>query len=529
MERAGFWVDVFLVVSIVASLVAVVAELLISTEAHPVLHTVLRIAEIVFTAVFTVEYLLRWYADPKRWGYPFGKWAIIDLIAILPSLLVFVHVFGFGSEFLALRTVRILRMMRLARLLRLLRLWHGGYQIVQMLSVAKTWIFAVIDRYRLRRIASIFAIVFMAWVAGANALYLTERYGADPENRGPYLEGHEGQHKDKQSEWDAYLDAYWWVDIYLVSGFDAPTPVTWAARVAVTTLLLGGVLVTAVFESEVTTAYIMSASRRGKMALMPPRLPLSEHVVILGRNEHLDRIIAEVYAAKRGRYYTLVVCEDAESIPSPGKPIHARVFALAGNPAKDDVLTKAHIESARLVIVLSEGGDKLAPADRDNVTLMHALAVVARNKKIPIVIDLVDPESLKYASPIERADCVVSRNYGEMLMAQAVHHGGIPEIFENLTTFSTGNSGFYRVKVPPYLVGRTFRQAQEYFVDLDTEAILPVGIDGPGPRSFEEFRLGVADETGKVSLANHVLLASDWLIVCSLDVPSFDTGLPGVA
>ena len=47
-------------------------------------------------------------------------------------------------------------------------------------------------------------------------------------------------------------------------------------------------------------------------------LKVSEHIVILGRNEHLEQLILQINAALGGRHYVLVVCEGADSIPVTG-------------------------------------------------------------------------------------------------------------------------------------------------------------------------------------------------------------------
>lgn len=519
LQRIGLWVDVFLAFAILISCSTVVVDLWSFSEDSLWLHKDLLIVEGVFTVLFSIEYLLRWYASPNRLTYPFGKYAIIDFVAILPSLLTFAHVAGLGSGFLMLRTVRVLRMLRIARFLRLVRVRHGGRSMYRAAVIAKTWTLAIIFRYRLRHVARILLIVVFAWVAGANALFLFERMGSDPGNPSPYLEG--------TTLWDAYWDSYWWVNIYLVSGFDAPTPVTWAARVAATTLLLAGVLVTTWFEGEVVTMLVKSAERRGRLATIPPGLKLEDHVVILGRNDHLEKIITEVHQAYEGNHYILVVCEDAESIQSPGPLVHSRVFALNGNPARDDVLTTAAIESAKRVIVLScDGNDRDNLKDKDGAALMHALAAIAKNRTAPLVIELHDPRSQLYASSIETADCVVSREFGEMLISQSVHQLGITDIYDELLTFDEKNNELRRIPTPQHLVGKTFRQAQEYFLDCDTEAILPLGVARKNTPAFESIQFCVQDEAGNTSIADYVLLESDRLIVFAVGLPIFDTGEP---
>lgn len=68
-------------------------------------------SERVVTAVFTVEYLVRWVAS-RRWLYPLRPMAVVDLLAILPFYL------GFFVDLRALRLVRVLRVLRLFKLYR---------------------------------------------------------------------------------------------------------------------------------------------------------------------------------------------------------------------------------------------------------------------------------------------------------------------------------------------------------------------------------------------------------------------------
>ncbi|MFW5741381.1 MAG: TrkA-related ion transporter, partial [Myxococcota bacterium] len=418
---------------------------------------------------------------------------------------------GGGAEFLMLRAVRVLRILRLLRLLRLLKIVRHGYALYRLAVTFRIWVSALIFHYHLQRLARLILIAGVFWVTGANALYISEAV-ADSAVDSPYVRN--------------YWLSYWGVIIFLISGMDAPEPVSLGARAAVTLLLVTGIVLVAVFTGEVVAILVRSAERRGRIALKPPGLKLAEHIVILGRNEHLGQLIHQIHAALGGRHYILVVCEDAEAIPSPGPESHRRVFGLQGDPSDDATLDATNLEDARRVIILSDArtADSMK---RDNVSLMHAIASIARNRSLPMVVELKEPESLRYARSIETADCLVSRHFGEKLMSQAVLNAGVTEIYNELMSFSGYSNEFYRVVVPPMLVGKTFREAQEYFLDYDDEAILLVGIEpGHVPRAYTGFRLCVADASGAMTLPDHVLRAEDRLIVFGLERPSFDTRKP---
>lgn len=95
-------------------------------------------AEIAFVAVFIIEYLARLFAageDPRYRGlrgrvrYMFTWWAIIDILAIAPSLITM----GTDNAFL----LRLFKLMRLARLSRLGRFSEAWTALSQSLSTRR--------------------------------------------------------------------------------------------------------------------------------------------------------------------------------------------------------------------------------------------------------------------------------------------------------------------------------------------------------------------------------------------------------
>ena len=65
--------------------------------------------------IFTAEYVINVWVAPDRKGYVLGVWGIIDLLAVLPSLILLLNI---GSaEFLG-----VMRVMRVLRILRVLKL-----------------------------------------------------------------------------------------------------------------------------------------------------------------------------------------------------------------------------------------------------------------------------------------------------------------------------------------------------------------------------------------------------------------------
>ncbi len=110
--RAGRAFDVALLVAIVGSVVAVCLE---SVEAYRGRFGLeLRVAEWVFTGLFTVEYVARLMAVRQPWRYAVSFFGLVDLLSILPTYLSLV-VPG-AQSFLVIRALRLLRVFRILKL-----------------------------------------------------------------------------------------------------------------------------------------------------------------------------------------------------------------------------------------------------------------------------------------------------------------------------------------------------------------------------------------------------------------------------
>ena len=109
---AGKRFDVWLLILVLISVVMVMLESIpeISAKYCDYFYTF----EILFTIIFSIEYLLRIWISPKPKKYIFSFWGIIDLLAILPT---YIGIFYHGYRFL--RAIRILRLLRAFKVLNL--------------------------------------------------------------------------------------------------------------------------------------------------------------------------------------------------------------------------------------------------------------------------------------------------------------------------------------------------------------------------------------------------------------------------
>jgi len=124
--RSGRAFDLVIVFLIVTSLLSYSVETLPNLSEE--WRKLLRVAEVVIVALFTVEYLLRITVADRKWGFVFSFYGLVDLVAILPFYV------ATGMDLRAIRIVRLLRLFRAFKLVRYskaIRLFHRAFSIAK--------------------------------------------------------------------------------------------------------------------------------------------------------------------------------------------------------------------------------------------------------------------------------------------------------------------------------------------------------------------------------------------------------------
>jgi voltage-gated potassium channel len=127
---AGRWFDVGLIVCILASATVIVLDSV--AEINRRHGDLLLTAEWIFTALFTLEYLLRIFCIHRPFKYISSFYGIIDLLAIAPSYLSLLVP---GSHYL--QVVRILRVLRVFRVLKLVRFINQSNLLLNALRASR--------------------------------------------------------------------------------------------------------------------------------------------------------------------------------------------------------------------------------------------------------------------------------------------------------------------------------------------------------------------------------------------------------
>lgn len=157
--RAGKAFDICLFGVIAASVVAVMLDSV--AEYHAVYGLWLYRAELVFTVIFTVEYLLRLYAVERPIAYARSFFGIVDFLAIVPG---YISLLMPGAEYLLI--VRLFRMLRIFRVFKLAEYFRESQVIITSLRASR------------RKIAVFLYSVAVTTIVAGGLMYVIE----GPEN-----------------------------------------------------------------------------------------------------------------------------------------------------------------------------------------------------------------------------------------------------------------------------------------------------------------------------------------------------------
>jgi voltage-gated potassium channel len=129
--------DVVLIIVIVLSVATVMVD---STYVGTRYADAIRVAEWGFTAVFTVEYVVRLLAVRRPLKYALSFFGIVDLLALLPS---YISLFLPSGRYLMI--VRVLRLLRIFRVLKLGKFISEGAILGQALRASRHKIFVFLS------------------------------------------------------------------------------------------------------------------------------------------------------------------------------------------------------------------------------------------------------------------------------------------------------------------------------------------------------------------------------------------------
>lgn len=278
------------------------------------------------------------------------------------------------------------------------------------------------------------------------------------------------------SEYKSYWDALQGIVILVFSGFDVKPPVTVGGYISSIAVMISGIVFVTLLIGD-SAALLVESKLKGGKGL--GKVNCKNHIMICNWNEHGKPIVDQLLSNEIDDSSNIVVVAELEESPYDDD---ARVEFVQGNPAKDEILEKAGIDTAKTAIVLGSGSD---PTAADSRAILTALAIESKRRAIytcVIVSECGNKKHLKHAH-VDEVVCVSEMT--DQVIVQASLNHGLSYFLSDLLTFSEGCE-IYKVKIPEECRGKTFQEALTIMSGKHKVLLIGVQLDG-----------AVEDETGE--------------------------------
>jgi len=234
---AGKLFDVLLIVSILISVTAVMLQ---SVESYDKRYRDLLIAiEVIFTAIYTVEYVLRVLCHPKPWRYVTSFFGIVDLLGVLPTYISPIGALAGKPRMLqSLQAIRILRVLRIFLVLQMTRYVDEATYLARAL------------RSSARKIAVFLLTVFTLVVILGSVMYIIE-----------------WDENNSQNGFRNIPESIYWAIVTLTTvGYGDISPQTALGRACASLIMILGYSIIAVPTGIVTVQFSREKPEKGKAA-----------------------------------------------------------------------------------------------------------------------------------------------------------------------------------------------------------------------------------------------------------------------
>ena len=246
--KLGFIVNLFLIVLIISSVIAVILESDIVLEKN--YHHAFKVFEVFAFSFFIIDYILRIWIAPEgsndkshnhlkvRLRYMISPMAIIDLLAILPFFLGY-----FTDDLLILRSLRLVRALKLTRYARSMDI---------LLSVLK---------YEATTLLSAFFILGIIIILAATGMHIVEG-------------------KLQAEAFGSIPRALWWSTVTLTTvGYGDAVPITASGKFLGGLIAISGITMAALPAGIMASGFTAEINRRREMFQLEVYKCLEDNVI----------------------------------------------------------------------------------------------------------------------------------------------------------------------------------------------------------------------------------------------------------
>lgn len=282
------------------------------------------------------------------------------------------------------------------------------------------------------------------------------------------------ERRAKNTDIKTISDTIWWFFVTISTvGYGDLVPRTGVGRFIGLLTVFGGVILFSVFSGSITS-FLVDFRLKERRGL--GKVSFKDHIVILGWNQNLERVVTNLPTFLGSKNFNLVLINEGnedEYDEFKTKYFDMNIRFVHGDFTQESVLKRAKVDDAKAVIILADtyGGKKID--DSDERTLMATLSIKAQNPHVDIYAEVIKEDKMKHIKRAGADVLILNGEFSPILLSSSVNSPAIPTFIRELLSLEE-EPKLRLENVPKSFIGKSFG---ELFLYLRGKTKgLPVGL-----------------------------------------------------
>ncbi len=282
------------------------------------------------------------------------------------------------------------------------------------------------------------------------------------------------EYQHNPNHFENFWDAIWFSIVTGATvGYGDKFPITLGGKViTLICILLFMLFIMPLYWATITSVYVSKRIKEGKGL---EEVKFIDHLVICGWNENAESILVWLRKLRNSELIPVILVADLDEDFASELIYRYEDMNLKfvhGDYAADSVLKRANIQYAKYAIILADYSSQ-AGTKSDERAVLATLAIKGSNHQVRVVVELINSESLGHVKRAAADEIIVVGEHSGYLLTAAVLSPGIPEVMRTITN-SALNVIMWQRKIPKELIGKTFKELSENFLETKNEILIGI-------------------------------------------------------